>query len=208
MSAAILMDQFELTRIDAMYYTSVIALGMCIISCTVQLILPFLSKLFTEFKILIFCVFLPLAIGSFMLIPFGDKLKIAYPPENFTTSMYSDVEIVGCPVSQKWCLTDHGLTVSQYIISRLITSAATVLGLTLLQIILTKSIGKRLPGLYMGYLSSVGSVSRIISPLCVTTLYATYGLIPTFSGIGSIFLSTAIWLWIIRYTQTFDIKLL
>lgn len=188
-----------MTRAGAMYYTGIIGLVTSLICCTAQLMLPLLSKLFTEFKILIFGVFLPLVIGSYMFIPFGGKLKVAYPPENVTNDWQSDVEIVGCPVSQKWCLTDPAITVAQYVVSQILCAWAMVLGMTLVQILLSKSIGKRPPGVYMGYLTSVGSSARIIAPICVTAFYSEYGLTKTFTVIGTIFLLVLIWLWMIRF---------
>lgn len=188
-----------MTRADAMYYAGITMGISAFISCITQLSLPTLSRKFGQHNLLIFAVFLPLAIGRFMYVPIGGKLTVAYPPENIKMDFHSDVEIVGCPVSQKWCLTDNGLTPTQFILSHMICSAAMVLGVSLIQIILSKSLGKRPQGVYMGYLTSVGSASRIIAPICVTTLYAHYGLYVTFGGLGTVFLLTTVWLWIIRF---------
>lgn len=199
MCTSLLMDQFAITRANAMHYAGITMASTSIIVCIVQLILPLMTKYYSEYNLLIFMVFIPLAIGRLMYIPVGDKLQPAYPMENITIHRNSKIEILGCPVSQKWCLTQPALTASQFYIGHITCAASTALGLSLSQIILSKYLGRRPQGLYMGYMTSAGAISRIIAPVCITWLYSRYGLYLSYGSLGVVFVFTAIWLLIVRF---------
>lgn len=72
-----------------------------------------------------------MVIGRFCHIPWGDDTAPIGRMVNGTMGL-------GCPETQEWCLYSPGLTLTQFIVGYMLTSAGYPLGITLIQSIFSK----------------------------------------------------------------------
>lgn len=55
------------------------------------------------------------------------------------------------------------------------------IGLTLIQAIYSKILGSRPQGIWMGFMTIAGCLSRILGPICVSLIYRRFGTLWTFT---------------------------
>lgn len=176
------MEQFAWTKEQALQNMAILmTIGGAIACVTFFLISP-LCKKFKESHVLIVGGFVLMVIGRLVHIPYGNELaKLAvdrhftYP--NGTEGMYdeSDPKVLGCPTSQEWCKTTPVMGIEAFVLGYLFTSVGYPIGLTLIATIFSKVLGPRPQGVWMGFMTASGCLSRILGPVCVSVLYAGYG---------------------------------
>ncbi|KAK9874783.1 hypothetical protein WA026_005589 [Henosepilachna vigintioctopunctata] len=103
-------------------------------------------------------------------------------------------DLVGCPSTQKWCEDIPALTITNFIIGLVLTTFGYPLGITLIQTLVSKHLGTRPQGVWMGLLTGAGCLSRVLGPVCVTHIYEDYGTIWTFGITTVMMIVTLIWL--------------
>lgn len=114
----------------------------------------------------------------------------------FLNGLCNYEEIVGCPNSQEWCLNTNAILLPQFIIGSIIGTVGFPLGLTLLQTLFSKILGSRPQGVWMGYMTGSGSLSRVLGPVLMTYIYTRFGPNWTF-GVTAVMLScSTIYLWV------------
>lgn len=167
-----------------------------------------LSKKFDERKVMILPGYIPLIIGTFLLIPFGGK-DIPMAHCNITTTTmeptttaasesgflfnlwrqgapYSEEEedkdcSLGCPESQEWCNDVHQLPLPQLAIGYIVIMCGYPLVQSLNMAIFSKILGPKPQGVWMGVLTSVGSLARVLGPIFVALVYTELGTVWCFS---------------------------
>lgn len=198
-----MMDQFALTKQESLKYISILMAIGAVISCISFITIGPLCKRFDERKILIWGGFFLMVIGRFAFIPWGSD-----PPtlrHNNSSNILSDItnstaELVGCPVdTQKWCATTNALTLEQFIIGYVCTAIAYPIGATLIQTILSKILGPRPQGVWMGLFTGSGGFSRVVGPVLLSYLYTHLGIIWTFCSLGTFMALTVIWLLLLKH---------
>lgn len=103
-------------------------------------------------------------------------------------------DILGCPSSQEWCSYTPQMTLTQFIIGYLLTAFGYPVGVTLIQTIFSKILGSRPQGVWMGFMTGSGCLSRVMGPVFVTYIYEEYGTIWTF-GLTTIMMAVClVWL--------------
>lgn len=126
-----------------------------------------LCKRFEERSVLLWGGFLLMAIGRILYIPWGNQLpQMAIVLTNSSSidlnSNGSNVdvlnelhqnsatnEVVGCPLSQAWCLTTPALTMTQFLLGYFLTCIGYPIGVTLIQTIFSKILGPRPQGVLL-----------------------------------------------------------
>lgn len=103
-------------------------------------------------------------------------------------------EMVGCPSSQEWCLTTPGMTLTQFLVGYVLTVIGYPVGVTLIQTIFSKILGTRPQGLWMGWMTGSGCLSRVLGPVFVTYIYTEFGTIWTFGMTTVMMILSIIWL--------------
>lgn len=196
----IVMEQFAMTNKEAVFYTSIISVVGGILSCISFVILTPLCRRIDERKVLVFGGFLLMALARFVyMFPWSDEL----PKLKFTDKSLDDlgntIEAVGCPVKQDWCRTTNRLTIPQFLLGYAMTAIAYPIGATLIQIILSKVLGPHPQGVWMGLFTGSGSLSRVIGPVLITTMYTKLGIIWTCSFLGAIMVVTVVWLLLVKH---------
>ncbi|KAL3276812.1 hypothetical protein HHI36_012174 [Cryptolaemus montrouzieri] len=103
-------------------------------------------------------------------------------------------DLVGCPSTQTWCAELPALTITNFVIGLLLTTFGYPLGITLIQTLVSKHLGTRPQGVWMGLLTGAGCLSRVLGPVCVTHIYEGYGTIWTFGLTSAMMVVSLIWL--------------
>lgn len=158
-----MMDQFALTKQEALKYISILMAVGAVISCISFITIVPLCKRFDERKIMIWGGFFLMVLGRFAFIPWGSEPpKIKYVNTNFDGSNNLGIlnqtdafdygnnetfiqlmEATGCPSSQTWCANTNALTIEQFLIGYTCTAIGYPIGATLIQTILSKVLGPR-----------------------------------------------------------------
>ncbi|XP_046397086.1 major facilitator superfamily domain-containing protein 8 [Ischnura elegans] len=135
------------------------------------------------------------------LMPIVDET--AYPSimakQNDTLDEYLDEEgPLGCPETQTWCLTTPAMTISQLLIGYAFTAVGYPIGVTLIQTLFSKILGPRPQGVWMGFITGSGCLSRVMGPVFVAYIYTSFGTYWTF-GITTVMMAVSmLWLHIVR----------
>lgn len=123
------MDQFALTKKEALEYMAVFMTAGAVLACGTFLSINPLCKRFKEHDVLIYGGFVLMVIGRLIHIPFrSQELKLALPKhytfENGTTVTFheDDPEVLGCPITQEWCKTTPALGIFEFILGIFFTS--------------------------------------------------------------------------------------
>ena len=106
----------------------------------------------------------------------------------------------GCPESQTWCEYTPQLTLSQFIIAGIFLMAGYPVALSVSVGMYSKILGARPQGLWMAFLSFVGSCGRVIGPVCVSYIYTNYGTYWTF-GILTFLMLTLLLVEVLLYER-------
>ncbi|EAT38955.1 AAEL009195-PA [Aedes aegypti] len=109
-----------------------------------------------------------------------------------------DVEVLGCPITQEWCKTTKGMTISQFLIGYAFTAIGYPIGVTLITTIFSKILGPRPQGTWMGIMTGSGCLSRALGPVFLSTIYTKLGLYWTFGSTAVMMAATMLWLWLVR----------
>ncbi|XP_071449181.1 major facilitator superfamily domain-containing protein 8 isoform X2 [Hetaerina americana] len=105
---------------------------------------------------------------------------------------------LGCPETQTWCLTTPAMTIPQLLIGYAFTAVGYPIGVTLIQTLFSKILGPRPQGVWMGFITGSGCLSRVMGPVFVAYIYTTLGTYWTF-GITTIMMAVSmLWLHIVR----------
>ncbi|XP_055596935.1 major facilitator superfamily domain-containing protein 8-like [Uranotaenia lowii] len=105
---------------------------------------------------------------------------------------------LGCPVTQEWCKTTNGMTISQFLIGYTFTAIGYPIGVTLITTIFSKILGPRPQGTWMGIMTGSGCMSRALGPVFLSTIYTKLGLYWTFGSTAVMMAATMLWLWFVR----------
>lgn len=119
------------------------------------------------------------------------KYFVAY---NNITVDANGTEILGCPITQEWCLYTPQLTITQFFIGYGFTSIGYPLGVTLIQTIFSKILGPRPQGVWMGLMTGAGCASRVLGPVFIGLIYTRLGTYHTFGITGAMLLISMLWL--------------
>ncbi|XP_045467057.1 major facilitator superfamily domain-containing protein 8 [Harmonia axyridis] len=103
-------------------------------------------------------------------------------------------DLLGCPSTQEWCSEIPALTITNFVIGLLLTTFGYPMGITLIQTLVSKHLGTRPQGVWMGLLTGAGCLSRVLGPVCVTHIYEEYGTIWTFGITTAMMVATLLWL--------------
>lgn len=167
-----------------------------------------LAKKYDERKVLLFLGFPLMTIGSFLLLPWGNgviprkcendtltttisttSLMSTDTTFDFTTSDFVSTTDMwdrnctthGCPYNeQPWCENTPQLALPQLAVAYLIIILGYPVAQSLCQATFSKMLGPKPQGLWMGILTAVGSLSRILGPIFVSYVYTYLGTYYTF----------------------------
>lgn len=167
-----------------------------------------LSKSFNDRKVFILCGLLPLALSLLIFLPMhGDTPKINYcnsssiaHSEDFNDYQDSNVTLrvrraavsnecgCGCPHTQEWCFYTPIIQISQLIVASCVMTIGYPVSVSLAGAIFSKMLHSKDQGLWMGLLTSSGSLSRFVGPIFVSYLYTAKGPLWTFGTLFSLLL--------------------
>ena len=165
-----------------------------------------LVKRFDERKLYLFMGLAPLMLGMVLHIPMGSNFPVMQNcslSNPTSTSIANDSSILsrakralflesddtcdalGCPIIQQWCLTTPIIELPQLIIANIVAVIGYPVAFALTSGIYSKMISSSKSGMWMGFLTSTGSFSRMLGPIFVTAVYSQLGTRWTF-GILSV----------------------
>jgi len=161
-----------------------------------------LTNRFDERLVYLILGLIPMLAGRIAMIPMGSDyplLLLRRLEPNSTSTMVSDItyrEDVfnyhgirnthcddeagqgGCALP--WCEYTPALTLFQFYLGYAISAVSYPFCMAICQGIFSKVIGPRPQGLWMGLLTAVGSLARIVSPIFVSEIYKEFGTYWTF----------------------------
>ncbi|KAK3853418.1 hypothetical protein Pcinc_040043 [Petrolisthes cinctipes] len=82
---------------------------------------------------------------------------------------------VGCPSEQEWCFNTPIIEKPQLVVANIVALFGYPIAFTLASALFSKILGPQPQGLWMGILTSTGSLSRITGPILVTYMYTSLG---------------------------------
>lgn len=186
-----IMDQLAWTKAEGLHYGGLLMALRGGIALIILFGLPTLCKNFAEVSILIWVGYYLTTLARFMYMPYGTKMpKMAVVSQNTNDTT---LELLGCPMSQKWCLNTPALTLTQIILALGVAAIAKPIGIALTQSLYSKVLGARPMTKWMGYMSSVGCVAEIAGPITVGYVYTIYGIYPLFGSISAILFINFLW---------------
>lgn len=182
------------------------AVGGAMATFTFMLINP-LCKWFDERKVLIWGGFFLMVIGRLVHIPMGaeppqmalNETELAKHLTTLTKTEALNFENVGCTADQDWCRTTRSMTLFQFVLGYSVTSLGYPIGVTLIQTIFSKILGPRPQGTWMGIMTGAGSLSRVLGPVFVGSIYTRLGTNWTF-GVTSVMMALSM-LWLLVYKK-------
>jgi len=147
-----------------------------------------ITKFIDERKVIILAGIVPMMIGRIVSFPIGSDL-----PMFKNTTVIPDVEDTnlgscdgptgagGCDVEKlPWCKEIPAITVFQFYLSYAFISVSFPYCIAITVAILSKVIGPRPQGLWMGLITSAGSLARICGPIFISYVYVQFGTYWTF----------------------------
>ncbi|KAF4519572.1 hypothetical protein B566_EDAN004780 [Ephemera danica] len=112
--------------------------------------------------------FMLMAMGVFLYVPLGgdhSQLQISEVNLNGT-------EVLGCPVTtQAWCATIPVMKKEQIVVAYLLYSIGDSVSITLCLALLSKILGARPQGVWIGVKMALSSLSRVIGPIIMSSVY-------------------------------------
>ncbi|KAG8237890.1 hypothetical protein J437_LFUL017898 [Ladona fulva] len=176
LGTSLVMDQFAWSKSEALYYMGMLMSVGAIVACVT------------------FVAIGPLCRREFL----PDNRSI---PQSIAVD--DDGSPLGCPETQTWCLTTPAMTVSQLLIGYAFTAVGYPIGVTLIQTIFSKLLGPRpqaiADGVWMGFITGSGCLSRVMGPVFVSYIYTSLGTIWTF-GITTVMMAASmVWLHVVRH---------
>lgn len=183
LATSLTMDQFAWSKSQALEYMGALMSAGAVVACLTFAMIGPLTKFFEERALLLWGGFLLTGMASVFCIPWGPGPP-PLAPRNATEAGG------GCPqLTQPWCASSRGLTLTQFLIGYACVSVGYSLGVTLIQTIFSKVLGPRPQGVWMGVLTGAGCLSRALGPVFVSAVYARRGPDATFGSTAALTLA-------------------
>ncbi|KAG5326106.1 MFSD8 protein, partial [Acromyrmex heyeri] len=200
LGTSLTMDQFAWTKKEALYYMGILMSVGAVIACITFTMIGPLCKKFAERKVMLWGGFFFMVIGRVLCIPWGPDSPIIgdFGPYNNITTDANGTEIVGCPITQEWCLYTPQIMITQFLIGFAFTSIGYPIGVTLMQTIFSKILGPRPQGVWMGLMTGAGCASRVLGPIFVGFIYTRLGTYHTFGITGVMLIISMLWLQLVN----------
>eukprot|EP00794_Sanderia_malayensis_P007058 gene7058-7850_t len=172
----LVMDEFAWTDQQAVLYGGILLAVSGIIAVLAFQLVKYLAKWFGERRVLAIGLLITLA-GFIVYLPWGNKypvLQIQHvQPDHGNSSTI--VSLVGCPVQYSWCRNTPKIYLPQFLVGAALVGTGYPIGFLIASTIYSQLLGPRKQGAYMAWLTSVGSLARIIGPLIVSIAYKEIG---------------------------------
>ncbi|XP_017128563.1 major facilitator superfamily domain-containing protein 8 [Drosophila elegans] len=196
LGTSLTMDMFAWSDDEALWYMGIMMTTAAIVSLVTFVLIEPMCKLFAERYVLIWGGFSLMFLGRVLFVPWGpDPPKLAQPFNASLNLSESDPMYLGCPIAeQKWCAELPALTLTQFIIGFAFTSVGYPIGVTLIQTIFSKVLGPRPQGVWMGWMTGSGCLSRVLGPIFVGSIYTRLGTYWTFGVTSIMMLVSMFWL--------------
>lgn len=204
------MDQYAWSEDEAVITVGLALSAAGVLSIGMYVLNGYLTKTFDERKVMVIVGFIPLVVGTFLFLPWGDNpipkehctdesTTVDMTTEDAVTestlgaihgfgmraplSIADELEVcVGCPVEeQEWCSNTPQLPEVQLVIAFTIVIIGYPVATAVVQSIFSKMLGPKPQGVWMGVLTAVGSLSRIMGPIFVSYVYTELGTVWCFS---------------------------
>ncbi|ODM98429.1 Major facilitator superfamily domain-containing protein 8 [Orchesella cincta] len=189
-------DQFGWSHETAITNVGLTMIISSVVSTSIFFLIPRLAKKIDERMLLVGFGIVPMIAGRLFFFPFsgdsppmrefgcinrenGTVIQNVTQVECLGSGYHWDVLQHGCPASQTWCFEMPALDPIIVAIGYAICTLGFPFCIALTQTIFSKMIGPRPQGLWMGALTSISSLSRVIGPIFVTFIYTNYGTIVT-----------------------------
>ncbi|CAG7733831.1 unnamed protein product [Allacma fusca] len=207
LATPVMIDQFGMDSAQAIKTIGVSTAISSVVALACFFTIPALCKRFDERKILIGLGLVPTLLGRVFFFPFGGPIapmriegcmlnttaltdlanKAAC--SNVPNAVWSVLQH-GCPKEQTWCFEIPALSGIALGIGYAICTIGYPYSVVLLQTIFSKMVGPRPQGVWMGFLTGISSLARVVGPFFVTFIYTKYGTIATSGAVtGLIFIS-------------------
>ncbi|XP_017043162.1 major facilitator superfamily domain-containing protein 8 [Drosophila ficusphila] len=195
LGTSLTMDMFAWSNDQALKYMGIMMTVAAVISLATFVLIEPLCKIFPERFVLIWGGFSLMFLGRVLFLPWGpDPPKLAQPFNASLNLTESDPLFLGCPITRPWCSELPALTLTQFIIGFALTSVGYPIGVTLIQTIFSKVLGPRPQGVWMGWMTGSGCMSRVLGPLFVGSIYSRLGTYWTFGITGFMMFVSMFWL--------------
>ncbi|EDW93740.1 major facilitator superfamily domain-containing protein 8 [Drosophila yakuba] len=195
LGTSLTMDMFAWSNDEALWYMGIMMTTAAIVSLITFVLIEPMCKIIAERYVLIWGGFSLMFLGRVLFVPWGpDPPKLAQPFNASWNLSESDPIFLGCPTTQSWCGELPALTLTQFIIGFAFTSIGYPIGVTLIQTIFSKVLGPRPQGVWMGWMTGSGCLSRVLGPVFVGSIYTRLGTFWTFGVTSAMMLVSMFWL--------------
>jgi len=190
----LIMNEYGYSHDKTTYYASLILTAGNLIAILGFLTAVPLAKKYGERNI-IFAGFLIMAISFIFYFPFGPGYPkiLASPIGNGTTNLSNGDKAGGCPYH--WCRTTPSLAFGQLLCGVLLIGVGFRTSAVLLPGLYSKIIGPFPQSKYMGWLTAIGSLARVVGPLYVTNVYQRTGIRWTAVSVEAVLLLSLLLFW-------------
>ncbi|SPP77519.1 major facilitator superfamily domain-containing protein 8 isoform X1 [Drosophila guanche] len=191
LGTSLTMDMWAWTHEQALWNMGIMMTTAAIVSLVTFVMIEPLCKLVAERYVLIWGGFSLMVLGRVLFLPWGpDPPKLALTYNASLNLSLDDPAYLGCPHTQEWCGDIPAVSLTQFIIGFALTSVGYPIGVTLIQTIFSKVLGPRPQGVWMGWMTGSGCLSRVLGPVFVGSIYTRLGTYWTF-GVTSFMMLVA-----------------
>ncbi|KAH8270167.1 hypothetical protein KR018_005096 [Drosophila ironensis] len=195
LGTSLTMDMFAWSKDEALWNMGIMMTVAAVVSLVTFVLIEPMCKLLAERYVLIWGGFSLMFLGRALFLPWGPEPPKLAQPFNASLNLSSEDPIyLGCPTSQEWCGEIPALTLTQFIIGFALTSVGYPIGVTLIQTIFSKVLGPRPQGVWMGWMTGSGCLSRVLGPVFVGSIYTRLGTNWTFGVTAVMMLVSMLWL--------------
>ncbi|OXA52425.1 Major facilitator superfamily domain-containing protein 8 [Folsomia candida] len=190
------MDQFGWSAERTIVIVGTAMIISSIVSTSLFFLIPIGAKYFDERVLLIGFGVVPYTLGRIFFFPYSSEVApmrrlgclhsngtelVGLNEEqcNANDDVHWKVVQHGCPEAQTWCFELPALTPVTVAIGYAICTLGFPCCMVLCQTIFSKMLGPRPQGVWMGALTSISSLARVVGPIFVTYIYTEYGTIAT-----------------------------
>jgi len=210
------MEQFGWSATKALTVVGWTMIVSSIVSTTIFFLIPILAKFFDERVLLVGFGMIPMTVGRIFFFPYSSDVA---PMERYGCLTKKGVELTdmdestckqlnntwdlveyGCPEIQTWCFEIRALSPIVVAVGYAFCTLGFPFCIAMSQTIFSKMLGPKPQGIWMGGLTSVSSLARVIGPIFVTYIYTEFGTIMT-SGISIALMVATVLLLLLMYRR-------
>eukprot|EP00795_Rhopilema_esculentum_P000122 gene122-9735_t len=167
------MDEFAWTYKETVLYGGILLAVAGVIAILCFHVVKYLSSKYGE-RAVIAGGFVIILLGFITYIPWGNSYPQLQTEELIKGTNKTKLTL-GCNRKYTWCTTTPRLYFPQFLVAATLVGIGYPIAFLAVNTMYSKILGPRQQGAYMAFISSIGSLARMIGPLAMAQMYSYFG---------------------------------